>query len=217
MFCGSKNSKSRLYHYSFCRYAKTTKKANQVLFYTSEEASQQGYVPCPFCSLIGRQYAKERKMIDSFCDEHNFRHFIYGGELYVISAGDTAWRVCLQNQTGRKKLLMHESKSHVSYIRRSVPYADRGYHIQIMRDSSLMGYLVYIHKHDVAEAGRKNKEKEQRALQRKEDRVLDAQARNIGIRKKQQRKSRKSQQNMDYKRRKKSYHEADRADEMYLY
>jgi micrococcal nuclease len=43
------NTSSRKYHYSCCRWAKKISPANEIWFNSSQDARNQGYVPCKVC------------------------------------------------------------------------------------------------------------------------------------------------------------------------
>jgi len=164
MFYCSRNSKKHIFHYNTCRYTKHFSKKNRIDFYTVDEAKAAGYVPCSCCSIIGQQYRKCRREVMAFCAEHGFIHFMRDGELYVISARDTAWRICCNMKNGKEKTLLHESKEHVPYNRRARPYHERIYHVQKAKSTSIIGYLVYILKHDKIEEERDRERKHDKAL-----------------------------------------------------
>ena len=174
MFYSSRYSRKRIYHYADCRYVKRTREDNQIIFHTLEEAKNRNYIPCACCSVIGRQYANDRKSISAFCEHYNFKHFLYLGELYIVSARDTAWKISYADGNDKGKSLLHESKSHVSYDRLITPYIDREYHIQKTPTTSIMGYLVYIQRHDVFEKEHKEKIKAQQAICREEVKSIRA-------------------------------------------
>lgn len=157
MYYGSRNSKKRIFHNPTCRYVKRFDEENALVFNSRDEAMNAGYTPCIYCSIIGRQYTKNRAEITAFCEKHNYNHFMRGGELYVISAGDTAWRICCDRKNNLKYLL-HESKCGIHYDRRSRPYEEREYHRQKTPSTSIMGYLMYIQKHDMVDTSRKQKQ-----------------------------------------------------------
>ena len=165
MFYSSRNSKNKVFHYQTCQYAKRLSPERRIAFYTINEAKAAGYSHCSCCSVIGRQYRRCRKDVMSFCAEHGFIHFFHDGELYVISADDTAWRICCDLKKGKKKVLLHESKDHVLYERRGKPYTERKYHVQNTKSTDIMGYLVYILGHDRVDKERDEKRKLEKALQ----------------------------------------------------
>ncbi len=161
MFLASNNSKNRVFHYGSCRYVKRIGSASIVWFYTAEQAKGAGFIPCSCCSIIGKQYLKEKKEVSAFCSEHGYKHFMYAGELYVISADDTAWRITYSDDKDRSRVLFHESKRNAPINRTAVPYPERDYHDQNVRKTNILGYLAYIHRHDIAEQkGKKQKERE---------------------------------------------------------
>ena len=174
MFYSSRYSRKHVFHYADCRYSKRTKEENKISFRSFGEAINAGCVPCAYCNLINRQYEADQKAIDAFCEEFQFKHFLHKGELFIISADDTAWRICSSRDNGKGKILFHESKYGVSYDRRLMPYIDREYHIQRTPITSLMGYLVYIQKHDIFEKERKEKQKLERALRKEEVKSIRA-------------------------------------------
>lgn len=161
MYFSSRNSKRRIFHNDTCRYAKRFQPENRINFYTMEEACNAGFVPCNYCSVIGRQYMSSRQEIDKFCEEHGYSHFMHSGELYVISSDDTAWRITYSGEKGAPRALFHESKRQAPINRSAVPYTERKYHDQDVQKTSIMGYLVYIHKHDIAETKRRKQEEKE--------------------------------------------------------
>ena len=174
MFYSSRNSRKHVYHYAGCRYLKLTKNDNRVSFNTVDEAKAQGFCPCAYCNPISRQYLKDRKAILAFCENYQFKHFFCFGDLYVISAKDTAWRISTSGDNGKGKQLLHESKANISYDRRKMPYIDREYHVQKTPTTSLMGYLVYIQNHDLYEKARTEKRKVEQALRVEEAKSIRA-------------------------------------------
>ena len=155
MFYSSIKSSQKYFHTAECGYRKQIGASNIQTFISAYTAKTNGYVPCPHCSPIGRQYSMDRKSIDAFCDHYGFRHFFHNGELYVISAGDTSWRICSTGLNGSAgNYLLHESKCGVPYNRKATAYVDRQYHLQHVRATSLLGYMVYILNHDVFEKER---------------------------------------------------------------
>lgn len=164
MFYSSRNSRKKVFHYDTCQYAKRFRPEGRIAFYTVDEAKAAGYVHCSYCSVIGRQYRRCREKAEAFCDTHSFTLFMRDGELFVISAGDTSWRICCDLKNRKKKILLHESKDHVLYNRRGKPYTERKYHVQKAKETDIMGYLVYILGHDKIEKEREEKRKLERAL-----------------------------------------------------
>lgn len=154
MFYSCRSSKKHIYHYPDCRYIKNVEPENRLEFQSTIAAKQTGYAPCSMCSRTRLAYFRNRNAIDSFCEEHNFKHFLCRGELYIVSKGDTAWRICDRGQQGQRKSLYHESKERISYDRSRTPYQEREYHAQDVKDSSILALLLYISQHDQFEQKR---------------------------------------------------------------
>ncbi len=163
MFYSSTKSSHKYFHTAECAYRKQIGANNVNTFISAYIAKQNGYVPCPHCSPIGRQYSTDRKSIDAFCDHYGFKHFFHNGELYVISAEDTSWRICSTGLNGSAgNYLLHESKCGVLYNRNLTSYAERQYHLQRVPGTSILGFLVYILNHDVFEKEREETIKRER-------------------------------------------------------
>ena len=102
-----------------------------------------------------------------------------GGELYIISAEDTAWKICSTAGKEAGNYLLHESKCGVTYQREDTAYEDRTYHVQKMAPNTLMGYLVYILNHDLFEKERTEKNRQEREQQLAEiSNIMAIQSRN---------------------------------------
>ena len=148
VYC-SINSHKRVYHTDDCWYTKRTKERNQIIFNNPEYAEKAGFGPCSCCCQIGQQYRKERREIQAFCSQNGFRHFILHGELYVISAEDTAWRIIPKGAKASSLLILyHESLGGVPYIRNQTDYPCRQYHQQKVLKPNIYSYLEYIKSHD---------------------------------------------------------------------
>jgi hypothetical protein len=165
VFYGSKHSKSKLFHYADCEYANRIAGSNKVEFQSIDEAKSQGYKFCPHCCMVGRQYRQDRKAIDGFCRKYGLRHYIFDGDMYVISDEDTAWRI---SENGKGLYLLHESKSHIDYDRETTAYEKRDYHVQHMPMTTIMGYLSNILSHDLYEE-RKSEERRREREKRSEE------------------------------------------------
>ncbi len=165
MFFGSKHSKSKLFHYADCEHVKRIADSNLVEFQAMEEARTNGYRLCPHCCMVGRLCRQDRKAIDSFCRKYGLRQNIFDGDMYVISDGDTAWRI---SNDGKGLRLLHESKSHIDYERESTTYEERDYHVQHIPKTTIMGYLSYILNHDLYEE-RKSEERRREREKRSEE------------------------------------------------
>ena len=161
MFLASQHSRSGLFHHEGCRYAKQIAAETRVEFPTVEDAVRQGYRLCPHCSVIARQFRRDRRAIEAFCTKHGLQTVLREGELLVISADDTAWRICATEDRGKGKYLLHESKLHIPYVRETTSYEDREYHLQETPATSILGYLSYIRTHDRKELRRIEQQREE--------------------------------------------------------
>lgn len=62
----SKGSKTKAFHYQYCKCAKNIKPNNRIEFNSIDEAEEQGYYQCPLCSRIIIKYNEDRVNIDSY-------------------------------------------------------------------------------------------------------------------------------------------------------
>lgn len=166
MLYGSINSKRRLFHYGSCQYAKRTKEQNRQVFETISLAKRRGFTQCPYCNRIRAEYRKDQEAITSLCNRFHLLPILTDDELYVISQGDTAWRIRMKDDGSKQRQLLHESKSHVGYNRKKTAYEYREYHDQDVRTTNICGYLSYIHKHDIFEAKRNLQRQQEKQIRK---------------------------------------------------
>ncbi len=169
MFYGSRHSKGKLFHYADCEHVKRISDSNIVEFQTMEAARSNRYKHCPHCCMVGRQYRQDRKEIDGFCRKYGLRQYISDGDMYVISEGDTAWRI---SEDGKGLFLLHESKEHIEYERKDTVYEDRDYHIQRLAKTTIMGYLSYVLSHDLYEEQKSEERRREREKRSEEVRSI---------------------------------------------
>lgn len=205
MLYGSRISKEKVFHYGNCSYSKRISTKNRLFFTSVTEAKAMGYTQCPCCNRIAAEYRKNMREITDFCDEHDLWPILRDDELYVISKDDTAWRIRMKGDGSKGKQLLHENKLHEKYDRRTTKYADRQYHDQQIRGSSIIGYLGYIYRHDKKEAERLQKAKVEKALIREQVRSIQAVQKQISRQRRKCSKHGPAESNTQKRRRSKQF------------
>jgi len=146
MYCFSKNSK-KYYHLGDCIYVSHIKKYNRIWAYTREEVEAQGYVLCPKCSKLYKQYKQEQEFIDMFMQRTGFIVFYEDNSVYIKTNMKT-WKIITSGKNQRLHLY-HESNQIYSFCKKENGKIEKRYHLQNdIHSKTIERYLMYIEKHD---------------------------------------------------------------------
>ena len=109
------------------------------------------------CFCVMEMCFAEKNEIENFCAANGYLFFLRDGELYIISANATAWRICPPKHENGTVYLLHESKYDVPRYQKLIDYPNRTYHKQNGAFGTIIGYLQYIRNHDTYDKERMRK------------------------------------------------------------
>lgn len=139
--CG--RSSNRIIHRDDCRYVKMIPERNRKYFETAEEARFEGYSCCKYCSGIWKYVAKEKPVLDNYCEKTGLNYFFNRGDgfLNVYSRHDI-WKIIVSGP--RNYIFLYHKNTKNLQEKTMIP----GFHSQKAISPTILGYLKYINDHD---------------------------------------------------------------------
>ena len=145
MYIASRDGK--LFHSSECIYVRRIRKENRIVSYDADELRKLGYIHCSCCGRVNHKYREEKERIDRFCAKRGYKTRLYDGALYVVSDGDTAWKIVSSREDGKVKLL-HQNLHPNFRDTRHAALPDRVYHDQHFSGRTILYLIKDIADHD---------------------------------------------------------------------
>ena len=143
----SKGSKTKAFHYAYCKCAKNIKNSNIIEFNSIDEAEEQGYYQCPICSRIIVKYNEDRVNIDNYLCSHYLKMYIEGGSMYIDNVF-SSWKICARPKA-MDLMLYHANTENYGELPIKNGHLVHHYHIQKYRGKSdILSMLKYIVSHD---------------------------------------------------------------------
>ena len=143
----SKSSKTKVFHYQYCKCAKNIKSSNIIEFNSIDEAEEQGYYQCPLCSRIIIKYNEDRVNIDNYLCSHYLKMYIECGAMYIDNVF-SSWKICARPKA-TDLMLYHANTENYGELPIKNGHLVHNYHIQKYRGKSdILSMLKYIISHD---------------------------------------------------------------------
>lgn len=139
MFYYSKKSRRRVVHNADCACIQSVATEGIGAFETLEVAYKAGYRLCRSCSPIAKPYRKERDKLEAYCQNHSVS-ISFDDRFIGISTPISQWKIL---PDGNKMVLYHKNT-----INKDTAGPVPGYHLQWVRQETIMDYLEYIRDHD---------------------------------------------------------------------
>lgn len=139
----SKKSGRKIIHTEECCIYRRIGAENAFHFSSMEQAHAAGYHLCALCNPILVLYKKEKDELETFCRRAGLKIKLNEETMHIISRNDI-WRIMLNQFTG-KLMLYH--RNNYGYKKKD-PGDLSAFHRQEHQESTLMGYVRYIAKHD---------------------------------------------------------------------
>jgi hypothetical protein len=140
MFYASQIGKRKLFHLSYCKYAKRIAPGNRVRFDSFSAAYRAGFRLCPHCSTIRNDPWVQNGSLDRKCKKHRFLFDWEGGALCITTHTDQ-WML-IPGDVMHRLYLLHKNQRPDE--RKSVI---PGYHLQRVYLDKLNDYLDYMVEH----------------------------------------------------------------------
>ena len=140
--CGKSNNK--IVHNDACRYVKMIPKDNRKYFDAIEDAMEEGYKHCRYCSRMNK-YMHQEKNLKIYCKSNGlfYRFNVRDGAIDVVSRSGR-WKIIT---TGGKHHYIHLYHRNYTNCKGSKEKIS-GYHKQRVMSENLQGYMEYIVDHD---------------------------------------------------------------------
>ena len=147
MFITSKNTGRKIYHTSFCTYAKRIRQENSVEHENVKNLRENGYRACNCCSPMGRRFRTEKAKLMKFAKEHQMKVWLYDNAVYMETLNGS-WKV-MYSCKERKMCLYHANTEIYRNCKIKDGKIQHTYHEQTgAHCTSLMGFAGYIYRHD---------------------------------------------------------------------
>ena len=136
-------SSNKIVHLPNCKFIKKIK--NKASFESLAHARKNGYRLCNCCAPISKKYQKESKEIEFFCRTEGLSVRLSDGELIIDTPCHSKWKLITADKSN-KLFLYHKNSCTLNNSRPEsmIP----GYHIQAVREKTILNYLKYILNHD---------------------------------------------------------------------
>lgn len=143
----SKGSKTKVFHYQYCKCAKNIKQDNIISFDSIDEAVEKGYTQCPICARVLVLYTRDRIAIDEYLCTHYLKMYIENGCMYVDNVF-SSWKICARPRS-LDLMLYHANTENYGNLKINNGHLVHNYHLQKYRGKSdILSILKYIVAHD---------------------------------------------------------------------
>lgn len=147
LLVGGMNSKDRIFHYPYCKYVKRIKSKNLIRFNSKDEARENGFKHCKYCSRLIKYYNEDKEVIDKFIKEHHMKMYINDDSMYIDHTF-SCWKITTESN-GYGLILYHGNTENYSKLELKDGHIQHHYHIQKYRGRrEILHMLKYIVEHD---------------------------------------------------------------------
>jgi len=141
------SKKSKVFHYSYCKYAKQIDKSNLLIFKNKDDARAHGFKHCSCCSRMIKYYNQDKSTIDKYLKDNGLTMYIDDDTMYIDNIF-SSWKITV-NPRGYDLILYHANTESYHKLTRVNGRFQHTYHLQNYKDDkSILKMLKYIVEHD---------------------------------------------------------------------